>query len=113
MRSLIEQQWESLRQPIEELLKDRPRPDALWLSGRGALIDGFAEWVERTVGVTTVICRSPRTNQHSDLSRQVSLNAVMGTLHLCARTSREPQASSPYLFNRLLERTRTILTEYF
>jgi cell division ATPase FtsA len=112
VRPLIEARWAELSEAIMQLLQSQPRPDAVVISGRGALIDGFAEWVEQAAGMTAVLCRSERTSKLADLSRQVGLSPVLGLLE-SATGSDEPAARSQHLFNRLIDQTRNILTEYF
>ena len=113
VRSLIKHHWQLLEETIHTLLKGEPRPDAIGLSGRGVLMDGFAEWVERSVGMTAVICRSPRTNTLGDLSRQVGLSTAIGILEMGTRASPKGLLRSPHLFDRLIDRTKTVLAEYF
>ena len=112
-RAMIEQQWGLLQQAIARVLKDQPRPDAVLLCGRGALIDGFAEWTERVTSTKASLCRSARTNRLKDLTRQLSLSVPIGLLELATRSSNGPAPRPGYFINRLIERTRTILTEYF
>ncbi len=114
VRSLIEQQRARLEQRLTALLADQPRPDAVLLAGRAALMDGYVEWVERTTHLPTSWCRNPRTSTVQDLSRQVGLSPAIGLLELAARSSDghpAPRATHP--LNRLVDRTRAILTEYF
>ncbi len=113
VRTLIEQQWKKLQQAIEHVLKHQPRPDVLLLSGRGVLIDGFAEWCERTTGMATTFCRSGRTNTLGDLSRQIGMSTAIGVLELATRSSGSMDQRPQHLLNRLIHHTRTILTEYF
>ena len=113
VRSIVQQQWQVLRQAMETLLKDEPQLDAALLCGRGALMDGLAEWIERTSGLTASICRSARTQHLGDLSRQVGLSAPIGMLEISTRLSADGSLRDPHLFNRLIDRTRTLLTEYF
>ena len=110
---LLEEHWVVIQRAIEALLKNQPRPEMIFVSGRAALIDGFAEWIERTTGMPTSLCRSPRTHTLSDLPTQVGLSAAIGLLEMCTRVSHGVAVRSPALFNRLIEHTRTILTEYF
>jgi len=112
VRALIEARWALLGATMKRMLKDQPRPDAVVLSGRGSLIDGFAEWVEQSTGASAVLCRSERTSKLADLSRQVGLSPVLGMLE-SATGAAEPSARPPHLFNRLIDQTRSILTEYF
>ena len=113
VRLLLDRHWSTLREAIERLLKDQPRPDAALVGGRGGLIDGFVEWVEQTTGLPTQLCRSPRTSTVSDLARQVGVSAAIGLFELSvSHPSRGADRHARFL-NRLLDRTRTILTEYF
>ncbi|MBI4341433.1 MAG: hypothetical protein HY598_04035 [Candidatus Omnitrophica bacterium] len=113
VRKLVEEQWHPLQQAVQRLLEGQPKPDALLLIGRGALIDGFAERMETLTGVCATMCRSPRTHQLGDLSRQVGLATVIGLLESATATSEELLPRPQRLFNRVLHQTRTILTEYF
>ncbi len=112
--AFIEQQWRAIAHALDRLRKGEPRPDAILVAGRGALMDGLAEWIERTTEIPTVLGRNGRTSTLSDLSRQVALGAAIGMLELATRTTAGPATlRSPHLLDRLLDRTRTILTEYF
>ncbi|MBI2104506.1 MAG: hypothetical protein HYT90_02840 [Candidatus Omnitrophica bacterium] len=113
VRTLVEQHWGLLKPALEQLLQEGPRPDAVLVTGRGALLDGFAEWVERAVGIPTSVGRSARMSQAADLGRQVGLSAAIGLLELATRGDGRTALRSAHLFNRLIDRTRTILTEYF
>jgi cell division protein FtsA len=111
-RAAIEEQWRSCGDALGRILKGQPRPDAVFVAGRAALADGFAEWIERATGVPTSLCRSPRTSTLQDLSRQISLTVPIGLLELATRSAAASPRSGSFL-NRLIARTRTILTEYF
>ena len=113
VRALIEKQWNSLHAAVEQVSRDELRPDLALVAGRGALIDGFAEWVERTTGLPTSLARSGRMQQAADLTRQVALCPAIGLLEGATRASNGSTFRSPRLFNRLIDHTRTILTEYF
>lgn len=113
VREIIEGQWQTLQGSFERLLAGQPKPDALLLTGRGALIDGFAEWVEQATSLAGAVCRSPRTLQLGELSRQVGLGAAIGLLEAITATADEPMARPHRALNRFIDRTRTILTEYF
>jgi cell division protein FtsA len=113
VRDLLERQWASLHEEIDGLLAGEPRPERVLLAGRGALIGGFAESVERHLGIPTSLGRSARVSQAGDLGRQVGLNAAIGMLEMARARRHRFAVRSPRLLNRLLDRTRTILTEYF
>ena len=113
VRTLVTTQWRALAEAIQVLCADQPKPDAALVTGRGALIDGFAEWVEHTTAMATVLGRSERLSRMADLSRQVGLSQAVGLLELATRGTGTTSSRSPRLFNRLIDRTRTILTEYF
>lgn len=114
VRKLVADQWRAVQEALEVLLADQPKPDAVLVSGRGALIDGFVEWVERTTRVPAALGRSERLSRVADLSRQIGLTHAVGLLELAARgIPIRARTTSPRLFNRLIDHTRTILTEYF
>lgn len=113
VRALIERHWGSAQETLEDLLDDQPRPDVLLVSGRGGLMDGFVEWLERTTRIPTSLCRSPRVNALHNLSQQLALSSAIGLLEQATRTSHGATPRSPHFFNRLIDRTSAILTEYF
>jgi len=111
--ALIDGKWQSISEALTRLLEDQPRPDAVLVCGRGALMDGFVEWIEQAIGIPASLCRSPRTSQLGDLSRQIGLVGAIGLLELALRDGASRALRPSRGVNRLLERTRTILTEYF
>jgi len=113
VRELIERQWTSLHRDIEGLLKGEPRPDQVLVTGRGALIDGFAEWVERRLSIPTSVGRNAKVTRTGDLGRQVGLSAAIGALEMAAQQRNGFSIRSPHFLNRVIDQTRTILTEYF
>jgi cell division protein FtsA len=113
VRTLVTDQWRALGEAIHALCADQPKPDAAVMTGRGALIDGFAEWVEQATAMATVLGRSERLSRMADLSRQVGVSHAVGLLELATRGIDSASHRSPRLFNRLIDQTRTILTEYF
>jgi cell division ATPase FtsA len=113
VRELVERQWTELQGTVESLLAGQARPDAMLLAGRGSLLDGFAEWAERITKIKTEFARSPRTSRAGDLGRQLGVSAAIGILELVTQGSEGLSLTSPHLFDRLIDRTRTILTEYF
>jgi cell division protein FtsA len=110
---LVVRSWEAISRAIEPMLQGRPKPDAVLVAGRGSLLDGFAEWIERTIGVPSSVARSGRVSQVADLTRQVGLSHAIGLLELSTRTSAAGAIPSTHFLNRLIDRTRIILTEYF
>jgi cell division ATPase FtsA len=113
VRRHLERSWNTLAEAIGQLLKDQPRPDVLLMAGRAALADGFAEWLERATGISGSFCRSPRAHAMGDLSRQAGLHTAIGLLEMATRGIKGQGSRSPRIFNRLIDRTRAILTEYF
>jgi cell division protein FtsA len=114
VRALVEHHWATMLKPaIESLLQDVPRPDAALVTGRGALIDGFAEWAERATGIRTSVGRSARLAGAGDLARQVGVSPAIGLLELATQHPQRLSVRSPEFVTSLLDRTRTILTEYF
>ena len=113
VRELIEAHYAQLQRAIEAILGGQPKPDAVVVTGRGALIDGFAEWAEGLIGVPVTWCRSPRTSAMKDLSRQVGLSAAIGLLELATSSAPAALLRSEHLFGRIIDRTRVLLTEYF
>ena len=113
VRELMASQWAPLQRAMETILADQPKPDLVLIGGRGALIDGVAEWVERITGSRIALCRSARVNQLGEVSRQMGLSAAIGLLELATREAPGPVIRSHPLINRLIDRTRVILTDYF
>lgn len=113
VRQLLAHQLEPLEQALRELLLGRPLPDATLVTGRGALMDGMVEWIEEITQVKTSVARSPRTQTMGELSRQIGLTGAAGLLHMAAAMEPAPARHSPRLVDRFIDRTRTILTEYF
>ena len=113
VRSLVLSHWRAVQAAVATLLSGEVKPDAVVVTGRGALIDGFAEWVEHAAGIPTSLGRSERLSRVADLSRQVGLTPAVGLLELASRARASAPSRSPRLLNRLIEHTRTILTEYF
>ena len=114
VRALIDAQRDALGDAIARLLEHQPQPDLVLVSGRGALVDGFMEWLEQATGLAPLLCRSPAHATSLELSKQVGLSAAIGLLELATRASHATPRRTPNgLFDRLIDRTRTILTEYF
>ncbi len=113
VRKAIEGHLQAVGEAIAALVSDQPKPDAVVVSGRGALMDGCMEWLERATGCRAILCRNGRISQTADLSRQVGLSTALGMLELATRTSNGMPTSAPRFFNRVIDRTRTILAEYF
>ena len=112
-RALIERRWAELPGAAAGLLTDQPRPDRVLVSGRGGLMDGFVEWIEQATEVPAALCRSARTGTVGDLSRQIGLSAALGLLELMSVKGSRPAAKPDRLVDRLIARTRSVLTEYF
>lgn len=111
----LQRQWTSLTHAIEAALTGRPRPEHLWLTGRGALSDGLVEWIERATGVPTSLARPVAGSALGDLARQMALSAAVGALTIACRAAAPPSASRHprRLVNRLLTRAQSLLLEYF
>jgi hypothetical protein len=112
-RAMIEEDWKMLQQEIDALLNTTARPEAILVTGRGALADGFAEWLEAAHGIPTSLGRPARLHQLGDLPQQVGLGSAVGLLELATRASNGFVPGSQPFLNRILARTRLILTEYF
>ena len=114
VRQLLERELIPLQKAIEQLLKGEPLPDAVLATGRGALIDGLVEWLERTTTIKAELARTPRAQGIGDMARQIALTPVAGLLDLATRTPpRGPLTLSARFVDRLVNRTRLVLTEYF
>jgi len=116
VRRLVEGQLPPLRESIHRVLQDGPVPEQAVVTGRGALMDGFVEWVEATAQMPATLGRSAQAKDLGDVARQVALSPALGALELTARArshSRFSDSASPRMFDRLLNRTKRILVEYF
>ena len=114
VRQFLEHALRDLRQVIERLLEDEPLPEIALVTGRGALIDGIVEWLEETTKIKASVVRSPRTQIVGDLSRQIALSTVLSLLELeTGSPARKPLLSTSHLLDRVISRTKTVLTEYF
>lgn len=115
VKGVVEQQFEALREQAEHILRDGLPPSRAIVTGRTALIDGVVEWFERATGVPATLGRSPWAHQLGDVPRQVALTPVLGMLALATDrpTPAFPHLTSSRLIDRLLNRTKQILVEYF
>ena len=114
IRGLLESALAPLQQAIGELLAGEPLPELGLVTGRGALIDGVVEWLERTTKIKSVVARSPRMHAVGDMARQLALTPVIGLLELATRQAPRASLTQPARFvDRLVNRTRLVLTEYF
>ncbi len=113
VRTAVEGHWQALREAIAVLLDGQPQPDRILVSGRGSLMDGFVEWIERSTGIPAGLTRNPRTSRLGDVAQQVGLTPAIGLLEMGSRAAGASGPKSQRLVDRLIGRTRTILTEYF
>jgi hypothetical protein len=94
-------------------------PDSAVVTGRGACLDGMVEWVGRVSGLDAKLGRSPLAKDCGDLTRQVALSPALGLLQLHSRLAPPPEGAaggirgSGRLVDRVLERARHVLVEYF
>ena len=123
VRQLVEQQLDALHGPLDSLVSAHARPDLVVVTGRGALLDGFVEWLQDTLGIPVHLGRGHRLHQMGDLARQVGLTTVVGLLEIASHTSwdrhlqrqtfQSTSARSSNLVDRVLEHTKRMLVEYF
>jgi cell division protein FtsA len=114
VRQLLERELVPLKKAMEQTLKGEPLPDLVLVTGRGALIDGLVEWLEQTTTVKAALARTPCAQGIGDMARQIALTPVAGLLELATRTpSRVPLTQPARFVDRLVHRTRLVLTEYF
>lgn len=122
VRAIFEEQLRLLESPIHQLLEDAVLPDAAVVTGRGACLDGMVEWVGRVSGLSAKLGRSQLAKDCGNLTRQVALSPALGLLQLSARLSApSPDGASARLgihgserlVDRLLDRARHVLVEYF
>ena len=114
IRQLLERELGMLQEAIGELLAGEPLPEIVLVTGRGALIDGVVEWLERFTKIKAILARSPRVQASGDMARQLALTPVIGLLELATRQASRATFTQPARFvDRLVNRTRLVLTEYF
>jgi hypothetical protein len=109
----LERRLDELKISIEQILREDVRPDRIVMMGRGALVDGVLEWVERATGITTSLHHRARPNPVGNLSHQLGLATAWGLVERLSRVYPAPATSPSGLFDRLLHRTKALLTEYF
>lgn len=113
VRQALDRELPKLHRAIQHILKGQPLPDAVWVSGRGALIDGLVEWVEQVTSVKTAVVRSPRTQAMTDLAHQLGVSVTLGLLQQATAQPHGVDGRAPQFVDRLIGRTRALLTEYF
>ncbi|MBI4343515.1 MAG: hypothetical protein HY601_01700 [Candidatus Omnitrophica bacterium] len=113
VRELLEHRLGDVAQAAQALLAHAPRPDQALIGGRMALLDGVVEWLEQATQLPIALARHPRTQQVSDLGRQMALCPALGLLAMAAEREGAWRRRAPRPVGRLLERTRELLTEYF
>ena len=119
VKQVIERQVGVLQQQLHKFLKDDPLPHAIIVTGRGALMDGLVESLGQMIELKAILGRSRRAQGTGDLATQVGLTPALGALELaCLQKGSDPfqtkRGQTPSrLVDRLLDRTKTLLTEYF
>lgn len=113
-REMLESHLAALQEAAHQLLDGEPKPSRALIGGRAAMIDGVVEWLEQATGITTELARHPRTQRIGEVGRQLGLTSAMGVLELATRGTSMAAASRSFgVFDRLVDRTRTLLAEYF
>jgi len=119
VRAVFKEQLRLLESPIHQLLEEAVLPDAAIVTGRGACLDGMVEWVSRVSGLKAKLGRSPLAKACGELARQVALSPALGLLQLSGRLASASSEArlgiqgSGRLVDRILERARHLLVEYF
>lgn len=114
VRALVEAQLAALQAGLHDILNGVALPERAVVTGRGALIDGLVEWIERTTALPSLLGRSPRTQPLGDLARQVAFSPLVGLLAVAFGPSSSPQVARPSrAMDRLLDRTKRLLIDYF
>ena len=113
-RAFSEAQLATLQAGLHEILRDLAQPERVIVTGRGALVDGLVEWIERTTALPSVLGRSPRAQSLGDLARQIAFSPLIGVLAMSFQGSSAPEGARPArAVDRLLERTKRLLIDYF
>lgn len=113
VRQALDRELPKLQRALQHVLKGQPLPGAAWVSGRGALIDGLVEWVEQTTRIKTAVVRSPRTQAMTDLARQLGVSVPLGLLQQATAQPHGVDGHPSRFVDRVIGRTRALLTEYF
>lgn len=112
-RSMLEGHLMGLKEAAHRVLDGEPLPELAFVGGRAAMIDGVAEWLEQATGIKTELARHPRTQRIGEVGRQLGLTSVLGVLELATRNGHAARSHPSRAFDRLVDRTRTLLAEYF
>jgi cell division ATPase FtsA len=113
VREALEPRLDALEQVIRRVLENQPAPDAVRVCGRGVLIDGLVEWIERAGGAKATVQRSARTQAMTDLARQVGTTMAIALLEHGAAPADRLDGANHRLVDRLIGRTKILLAEYF
>lgn len=113
VRAIWQEQLDAFKSSLQPLLDGASLPARAIVSGRGALVDGIVEWVQSALEMSATLGRHAR-NPSAELSEQVALSTAFGALelveHPAPMTARPP---SSRFVDRLVDRTRSLLVEYF
>ena len=71
------------------------------------------EWIETATGLPASLGRHPKAKEQGDLSSQMSFSTVYGLAQLLAPAPAIASPKPAQALNRLLERTKVLLNEYF
>src|SRR3990167_9189429 len=113
VREALAPRLEALEQAIRRVLENQPAPDAVRACGRGVLIDGFVEWIERTSSVKTTVQRSARTQAMTDLARQIGTTMAIALLEHGAAPADRLDGANHRLAGRASGRPRAPLPADF
>ncbi|MBI3325044.1 MAG: hypothetical protein HYZ92_07165 [Candidatus Omnitrophica bacterium] len=113
IRRVVEAQTAPLGAGIREILDGLALPGQAIVTGRGALIDGMVEWIGQVAGIGAVLGRSPHVKAFGDLGRQVALSGAVALLETACGQRPSTTIHPTGLVNRILDRTRQILIDYF
>ena len=113
VRAVVEEQLAELRTALDAFLREQAQPERVVVSGGSSLIGGMLEWIEAATGLPASLGRHAKAKEQGDLSSQMSFSTVYGLVQLIAPA---PVVASPkpvQALNRLVERTKILLNEYF
>ena len=113
VREAVNAQAEPLRAGIREILEGLASPNQAVVTGRGALIDGMVEWIAQLAGIPASLGRSPDLGAFGELNRQVALSSAVSVLEFACGPGLAASSRSAGLANRVLDRTRQLLIDYF
>jgi cell division ATPase FtsA len=113
VKQVLEDRMNMLHNGVHKFMEGETLPDSLFITGRGALIDGVAESIGNLMELKPVICKSLLSSRFSDLSNQIAISNAIGSLEIAFSNEKPSRPWPSGLVDGVIERTKTILIDYF